>query len=154
MALNAAAGTNDRVAGVTSLTYGGTLAVTNLGGTLNPGSSFTLFSAAVATGDFLSSTGSFGGGLGWTFNPTNGVLSVISTTAANPTNITATMGGGTLTLSWPADHLGWILQSQTNSLGVGLSTNWVDVAGSEAGNTNEINIDSASPTVFFRLRHP
>jgi hypothetical protein len=64
------------------------------------------------------------------------------------------MGGGTLTLSWPADHLGWILQSQTNSLGAGLSTNWVDVAGSEAGNTNEINIDSASPTVFFRLRHP
>ena len=154
MALNAAAGTNDLVAGVTSLNYGGTFAITNLGGTLNPGSSFKLFSAAAFTGSFLNSTGSFGGGLGWTFNPTNGVLSVISTTAANPTNVAASVTDGALTLSWPADHLGWILQAQTNELGAGLSTNWVDIAGSETNNTRAINLDPASPTVFFRLRHP
>ena len=65
-----------------------------------------------------------------------GVVTVVTGLASNPTNITVSVTGGTMTLSWPADHLGWTLQAQTNSITTGLTTNWVDVAGSAASNTN------------------
>lgn len=74
--------------------------------------------------------------------------------ATNPTNITVAVSGNTLALSWPASYLGWILQQQTNSLSVGVSTNWVDVAGSGSITATNITINPASPTVFFRLRKP
>ncbi len=71
-----------------------------------------------------------------------------------PTNITARVSGNLLTLSWPASHLGWFLQSQTNSLSAGLRTNWVIVAGSETSTQAVITINRANPSVFFRLRSP
>ena len=66
----------------------------------------------------------------------------------------ATGSGGTLELAWPADDLGWMLQMQTNSLNVGLSTNWVDVPGSGAITQTNIGIDPSMPLMFFRLRSP
>jgi len=54
----------------------------------------------------------------------------VASVATNPTNITAVVSNSTLTLFWPADHLGWILQAQTNHAGLG--TNWVDAAGSSS----------------------
>jgi hypothetical protein len=57
-------------------------------------------------------------------------------------------------LSWPADHQGWILQQQTNSLSAGLGTNWVDVAGSSSITSTNITINSTSPAVYYRLRSP
>ncbi len=33
------------------------------------------------------------------------------------------VAGNQLQLNWPVDHTGWQLQSQTNSLAVGLDTN-------------------------------
>jgi len=76
------------------------------------------------------------------------------TTASNPTNLTFSVSSGTLNLSWPTDHLGWILQSQTNSLSTGLGSNWVDVPGSASTTSASYPINPANPTVFFRLRHP
>lgn len=76
-------------------------------------------------------------------------------TASNPTNITVSASSSTMTLSWPADHLGWVLQAQTNSLDTGLSTdNWVDVPGSDSSTTSVITMDPTAPTVFYRLRNP
>ena len=146
--------TSDLVTGVSNLVYAGTLTVANLTGTLTNGSQFTLFSAANPSGNFGVISGSPGAGKAWAFNPTNGVLSVIGTVATNPTNINATVSGGALTLTWPEDHLGWVLQSQTNNLNVGLATNWVDVGGSELSTTNVITINPANPGVFYRLREP
>ena len=74
--------------------------------------------------------------------------------ATNPTNITVSVSGNTLSLSWPADHLGWILQQQSNSLAIGLSTNWTDVAGSANITSTNITINPANPTVFYRLSKP
>jgi autotransporter-associated beta strand protein len=74
--------------------------------------------------------------------------------ATNPTNITFSVSGNTLSLSWPSDHLGWILQQQTNSLSVGLGTNWIDVPGSSSITSTNITVNSALPTVFYRLRQP
>ena len=79
---------------------------------------------------------------------------LVSSIASNPTNITFSVSGNTLALTWPADHLGWILQSQTNSLNTGLSTNWFDVAGSATVISTNINMNPAVPTAFYRLRQP
>ncbi len=79
---------------------------------------------------------------------------VVQPIATNPTNITFSVSGSTMSLAWPADHLGWILQSQTNSLSTGLGTNWVDVAGSASMLSTNITISPTSPTAFYRLRNP
>lgn len=83
-----------------------------------------------------------------------GSLLVPAAVAGYPTNISFSVSGNTLGISWPATHLGWILQSQTNSLSIGLKTNWVDVAGSSAITQTNITINPAMPTMFFRLRNP
>ena len=58
-----------------------------------------------------------------------------------------------LQLNWPADYTGWKLQSQTNSLDVGLSTNWFDVANS--AETNQMFQPlTTNGAVFFRLAYP
>lgn len=137
--------------------YNGTLIVTNLGTALAPGDSFQLFTAGGSTGNFSTVEGNPGTGNLFSFNPTNGMLSVIAAMAGNPTNLLFNVTGSTMAISWPADHLGWILQEQTNSLNVGLvsDTNaWVDLVGSGSVTSTNIVIDPNQPTVFFRLHHP
>jgi autotransporter-associated beta strand protein len=150
------AATADQVTGLNTVTYGGTLVVTNLSGTPDTNTTFTLFSANTHIGNFSSIVGSPGAGLAWSF--TNGVLSVVSQSYANyPTNLTASVSGSQLTLSWPATHQGWILQAQTNALTAGLTTptnTWFDVTGSESSTQSVIHINPANPTVFYRLRLP
>ena len=75
-------------------------------------------------------------------------------TPAQPALSISPVAGNQFTLSWPAGNLGWFLQTQTNSLNAGLSTNWVDVPGSETSAQSVITIDPANPTLFFRLRSP
>jgi 4-phytase/acid phosphatase len=70
-------------------------------------------------------------------------------TADNPTNITASVSDKTLTIAWPADHIGWILQAQTNGLSTG---QWFDVPGSDATNAVVIPINPANTSVFYRQR--
>jgi autotransporter-associated beta strand protein len=89
-----------------------------------------------------------------TFITGSGSLQVGIPIASNPTNITAHVNGNTLTITWPTDHLGWILQSQTNALSVGLSTNWFDVANSASSTSQVISVNPKAPAVFYRLRHP
>jgi cytoskeletal protein CcmA (bactofilin family) len=72
-------------------------------------------------------------------------------TSSVSTNLTLTASSGTLTLSWPADHTGWKLQAQTNSLTAGLGTNWVDVASSTLTNRASISATTTNGSVFFRL---
>ena len=74
--------------------------------------------------------------------------------ATNPTNITTTVVGSTLQLAWPADHTGWTLEAQTNSLGVGLSTNWVRIPGSSTANQLSVPIVPGNGSVFYRLVYP
>ncbi len=84
----------------------------------------------------------------------SGSITIPGGTASYPTNITSSFGGGTLSLSWPATHLGWFLQQQTNSRAIGLSTNWSDITGSDAMTSTNMAVNPANPTVFYRLRHP
>lgn len=71
-----------------------------------------------------------------------------------PVTLTNSVSGSTLTLSWPADHLGYSLQSQTNSRSLGLTTTWVALPGSELVTTTNLPIDKLNPTVFYRLVYP
>jgi 4-phytase/acid phosphatase len=70
-------------------------------------------------------------------------------TADNPTNITASVSSNTLTIAWPADHIGWILQAQTNGLSTG---HWFDWPGTDGVNAALITMDPANAAVFYRLR--
>jgi hypothetical protein len=134
------------------VTYGGTLQITNLGAALQADDTFTLFTATSHSGNFTNLEGSPGGGLIYSF--TNGVLSVVSPIAANSTNITFAVSDGALTLTWPADHLGWLLQAQTNTVTTGLGTNWVTISGSAATNQIVFPLSPANSSVFYRLAHP
>jgi len=86
----------------------------------------------------------------------NFILTLIpaGSVATNPTNITTSVSGNQLTLSWPADHTGWRLQVQTNAPGVGLTATWVTVAGSATTNQVTIPVNTANGSVFFRMIYP
>jgi len=74
--------------------------------------------------------------------------------ATNPTNIFYSISGATMNLSWPADHTGWRLQAQTNSLGAGMGTNWFDLPDSAATNSVNLPVDLNNGSVFYRLIFP
>lgn len=138
-----------------TLNYGGVLTVANIGPALQGGDSFQLFSAGSTSGSFAATNlPALSAGLDWNFNPASGVLSVIQTVATNPTNISYSISGAAITLSWPSDHLGWRLQAQTNDLAAGLGTTWFDVPGSEATNNVTVPVDSSNGSVFYRLTYP
>jgi fibronectin-binding autotransporter adhesin len=140
------------VSGGITNTGSGSIVVNNLGSALQVGDRFVLFNKAVANGASMAVSG---GGVQWNNNlATDGSITVASTLAATPTNITFNVTGGNLSLSWPADYKGWILQAQTNSLSTGLSTNWHDVAGSGSVTNLTMTINPANGTAFYRLRLP
>jgi autotransporter-associated beta strand protein len=93
---------------------------------------------------------------GSTLQITSGELYLVVASAVNltPTNLVATVTGGNLTLTWPADHTGWTLQAQTNALSTGLGTNWVNVADSATTNQVAVPVSPANGSVFFRLVYP
>jgi autotransporter-associated beta strand protein len=138
-----------------SVAYGGTLTVTNLGAAFQSGDSFQLVAAGSYTGDFAAlNLPPLNPGLAWSWNVTNGTLSVLASVATNPTNITFSVSSGNLNLSWPADHLGWRLETQTNPRSTGLSNNWATVPGSTSITSTNFPLNPANPTVFYRLVYP
>ena len=150
-------GTCDQILCGGTLTYGGTLQVTNLAGALTTNNTFKLFTAASYSGGFSSVTPPPGAGLAWNTDTllVDGTLRIATGPALNPPTITAVMiGGNSLQLSWPVDHKGWSLEAQTNSAAIGLSTNWFPVPGSSAVNEITLPIDPANGSVFFRLVYP
>lgn len=72
----------------------------------------------------------------------------------NPTNMVVSVNGLNEIICWPGDHTGWHLQVQTNSLAVGLSTNWVNVPGTSANSCYTNTIDPANGAVFYRTLFP
>lgn len=148
-------GAASKIAGLSGIDYSGTLTVTNMGSPLTIGRSFTLFSAKSSSGNFSSIAGNPGQGLTFRFNPANGVLSVVSSTMpTTPTNLTFKGQSGSLTVNWPASYTGWILQAQTNPIGMGItSSRWVDVNSSASTDSMSFTI-SPTNNVFFRMRMP
>jgi len=66
--------------------------------------------------------------------------------------LTTRVAGDLLDLSWPL--AGPHLQSQANSQGAGITTNWFDVSGATATNRVVVPISPANGSVFYRLAFP
>ena len=79
------------------------------------------------------------------------LFALVNPVNTSPTKIAFSLSQGQLTLSWPADHTGWTLQSQTDSLSAGLGATWVNVSGSAATNKVVIPVSQAGGCVFYRL---
>ena len=128
------------------------ITITNLGATLQVGDTFTLFSKAMSNGAAMTVTG---GGAVWTNKlAVHGTIQVIPGVNTSPTNITAKVNGSNLEMTWPADHIGWRLQAQTNNLATGLRTNWVDVSNTATVNAVTNPINAANGAVFYRMVYP
>ncbi len=69
---------------------------------------------------------------------------------STPPQISYTTTGTQLNLTWPAVYTSYVLQAQTNSASIGLSTNWVNVTG-VSNNSTSVTIDNTQPVVFYRL---
>ena len=156
MFLNKATPTNSQVAGISTVIYGGTLSVTNLGGTFLAGDKFTLFSATSRQGVFTTlNLPTLPAGLGWSNSlAIDGSIQVVNAVNTAPPVMTNAYNAGTLTLSWPSDHLGWRLQVQTNALTTGITTNWLTWPNSTNLTSVSVQVDPTQPTVFFRLVYP
>ncbi|HEY3761665.1 MAG TPA: autotransporter-associated beta strand repeat-containing protein [Verrucomicrobiae bacterium] len=159
MELNQAnASPNDMLSVVGAITATGSLLVTNAGPDITNGTVFHLFNKAVSG---LSVTlpptdPAAANSYTWQNNiTTDGSIKLISggvvTVNPNPTNIVTSVSSGVLTLSWPADHTGWILQAQTNPLTIGISNDWFNVAGSSSTNVVNMIMDPNNGTVFYRM---
>lgn len=145
---------NDLVSVTGIITNGGagTVTITNIGGALVAGDKFKIFSGPVLNGAGLNIAGE---GAIWQNNlAVDGSVQVAPAPANYPTNVSYSVSGNTLSITWPGTHLGWILQSQTNSLSVGIATNWYDVAATANVTTKNILVVPNAPAVFYRLRHP
>jgi autotransporter-associated beta strand protein len=157
MEVNKTAGTSDLVTGTgNTINYGGTLVIKNLSGMLQPGDTFTLFTAGTRSGSFSSVVSQTPNQtVTWDLTQlnANGTVKVASAVLA-PVTLSPTVTGGKLNFSWPANQIGWQLQHQVNPLTLGLYTNWTGVAGSTATNAVSVPIDSNEPSEFYRLAFP
>jgi hypothetical protein len=79
------------------------------------------------------------------------VVNVISINN-NPTNIAFSVTNNQLTLTWPADHTGWHLQS--NSVSLTATGSWFTIPGSAATNQFIVTPDISSTNVFYRMVYP
>jgi autotransporter-associated beta strand protein len=134
---------NDKINVSGTLSYGGTLNVTNIGFTgLVGGDTFQIFPAG-GSGS-VSVVGDAGPGLSFSFNPASGVLSVVGDGGAPTLNYTS--ANNVITFSWTGAYkLIW----QTNALHVGLSTNWVNYP--DTSNPVQVTIDPVIQSAFFGL---
>ncbi len=142
-----------------TISYGGSLLVTNIGPVLQVNDTFQVFPSGVTgfgANITVAPTDATGNSYTWQNNiATLGSVKVLSVTAPvnpNPTNITASVTGSTLHLSWPADHLGWTLL--TNSAGLTATTQWFPYPNSATVTSIDITIDPAKNNVFFRIVYP
>lgn len=133
-----------------SITGGGSLTVTNIGPALQVGDTFQLFATGVIGITATLPTVDTVNGVTYTWNnniSSSGSVQVASVTPIAAPTLGVLQSGNSLTFSWTGPFK---LQSQTNSLSVGVSSNWGNYPG---GSTSPVvvTINPANPTVFFRL---
>jgi T5SS/PEP-CTERM-associated repeat protein len=145
------------VQGVTNLVYGGTLQLTNLGGTYLPGQSFQLFSASQYSGAFAAlSPAAPASGLLWDTYAlnVNGTLRIVSTNQSPPMISSVAQSGGNMTITG-AGGLAYdpcYLLTSTNLA----APNWTLVATNYFDSTGTVNftnpVSSADLQRYFELQ--
>ncbi len=147
--------TNDVLVCDGALTLGGTLSVSSTGEPLQAGDQWKVLSSPTApSAQFVSiQLPTLSDGLTWdtTRLAIDGTLRVVGSEPAVPPKLEVGFSGTTLNISWPGAYGSYILESQTNNPGAGISGQWYpvpDVQGSSFAPT--IQRDSGS--IFYRLR--
>lgn len=128
-----------------------------------PGGSYTLVSGNLTSASFTSTALTNGTSYYYTVTATDltGYESIQST-AASATPVIATMPPpssftvatptpSNFTITWPATHLGWILESQNNGL---TTSGWITVPNSTTNTSYAAPITPGTTSTFFRLRRP
>ncbi len=157
--IKASDGTCDQIVGLSTLVYGGILAVNNLAGTVTNGASFHLFSAANYQGTFASVTPATPGpGLAWDLSGlSSGTLKVTAGAVAPPHIGGITLAGSSVILSGSGGSPGggYSILTSTN-VALALS-NWTRISSNYvfdgSGNFNVTNPASGSRE-FFRIQVP
>lgn len=158
--LSQTAGTNDvlKVNGV--LTYGGTLALTNLSGTLTNGAKFKLFNAATYAGAFTNLTPAIPAvNFAWSTNGlTNGTLNIVLSPTPSPRFGSVGMNGTNLIFSgtngvpnWPCGLLASTNLALPLSQWTVIATNMFNGNGSFSF-TNSSNPNSLQTFYLLRLQ--
>ena len=148
-------------AGTLMLSVATTVLVNNTGPALGVGS-YEIISPAIGgavAGTLPPVTVNGGGVASAALAINNGGLFLVvnSTVNLSAANLTCSVSGGNLSLSWPADHSGWRLLVQTNHLNLGLSENIADFAtvpGSTATNQVSLPISGGVSAEYYRLVYP
>ncbi len=143
---------------------GGTLYINRVGSAqFTPGQVLYLFDRTDNTPDNSipappGVTPAPGPGLAWDISD---MITNLTLRVGVPPVLTRTLDGGTnLVFSWPWSYRGWRLERQTNSLSVGLSTNWVTVPGSFVTNYVVVPVGHGytnfppNSAIFYRLAYP
>lgn len=159
MLLNKAAGTNSQIAGASSISYGGTLVVSNLGGTLVEGDVFQLFPAGGYTGTFSSfNLPPLGAGLVWG----TGTLAIDGTlrvsTVSRPTFTSSLLSGNNLVMSGSGGGAGVTYSVLTSTNAAAHVSTWTVLSAGSFDASGHFNITNAitpgTPKRFFLLRTP
>lgn len=150
IARNGATLTSSRIQTSGTLTFGGTLVISNVDGNLlQAGDIYQFFSAPVSSGGFTNLIAP----PGYTFD--NSQLAsgrIVVAAAPPPPGFTAfSVKNGTVALSWPGNYSGWIAQSNSLELG---ANSWMDLVGSNAGTSMSFPTDPGLQHEFYRLRSP
>jgi len=163
VAVDAGNSTNDVITGLTSATFGGTLAVTNLTGTLTTSDSFPLFSAGSYSGAFASIIPATpGAGLAWNTSTltTDGTLRIAVYVAPPLSGLKFTTGptisGTTLTISATNSGAGTVYLLTSTNLTSPINTwtpIWTNIlTGSGSFTTNLLNaVNPALKQEFYLL---
>jgi hypothetical protein len=107
-------------------------------------------------GATINTDGTWTGGVQAALTATNGQLTVnVPPTSAYllnpvvlPPEIASSVAGSQLTLSWPTNYIGWLLESNSTGL---TSANWYPIPGSGSTNWARIVIQPGQGNGFYRL---
>jgi hypothetical protein len=151
--------TNDLIdAGSKPLTYGGTLLVTNVGSSLQVNDVFKLFNSSGGYGGaFTVVSRTPGQHVVWntsnlTVDGTIRVAAVAPPLPTQPTSLAVSIANNQLSLSWPSNYTGWILQS--NGVGLAGAGHWISIPGSDLTNRWIQTLDQSRTNVYFRMNLP
>jgi hypothetical protein len=120
-----------------------TLVATNLAAT-----GYTNTSLQNGTGYFYVVTATDRTGYESTLSTQSAATPVIATP---PKSLGVSSSNGNVTISWPATHLGWLLEMQTDGLA---ENGWTTVPNSATTTSMSFLKPPAVKSTFFRLKHP
>jgi autotransporter-associated beta strand protein len=145
--INKSVPSNDVICGLSAVNFGGTLTVTNLGGTLAAGDSFTIFQAANYSGTFaVLNLPALNTGLGWNSNSlARGTLSVIAVVPPQFGAISQSSDGNFQFSATGAASVNYELDAATN---LAPPVTWTYVTNAVAGTNGLFQFSDLSATNF------